>query len=234
MPARRYVRKIVRKVRRVRRYKPKMLRPRYRRNVWGSAGASFKARSNKAVTRSIQYTQSRAFPINLGEFGAMNFQLKNLLSTDELNAFATLYDLYQIKGVKVRFVPKTNMNSLNDGQGAVPLIIPEVITAIDLDDDTAPASVAEMLEYGTVRRQRFTKEMKRYIKPRALNMVYNGATSTAYSLAKRSEWLDLANNEVPHYGFKWVITPGTTDPTLTTSLYYDVYIQAYIAFKNRV
>lgn len=213
--------------RRLIRRKFKPVRRRYVRK------AGFKNRSNHAVTRTLIYSQSKTYPANGGEFSGMTFTLNSLVDATELAAWKQLYDQYQIKGVSVRWVPKTNVNSITDGSGSSPTLISEIMTAIDLDDGSAPGTVAEILNYGTVRRQRFNKEHKRYLMPRAATQIYNGLT-TSYGLLSRSTWLDLDDDTIPHYGIKYVITPATTDPTEGANIYYDMYVRAYIAFKNKV
>lgn len=195
---------------------------------------SFKARSNSATTIARKYTQvscNRA----TGDFQSLAFSLVTCLDPSELGAWKELYDLYSIKGVSVRFVPKANTLSVLDlGAAASNGVIPEIITAIDLDDATIPTSIADLLEYGTFRRQRFTRDHKRYFVPRGQTMVYNGLASTAYGLMPKRQWLDMSNDSVPLYGIKWIVTPSTYDPTSPYQFYYDMYVTTYIAFKNKV
>lgn len=196
---------------------------------------TFKSRANKAITRAIEYVQSKAIPMRFGEFKAMSFTLDGLVPSDELAAWDTLYDQYQIKGVKVKWVPKTNMNTVQDASGTAAYLIPEIITAIDLDDDTDPSSVDQLLQNGTVRRQRFTKECHRYLKPRAQQQLYDAPLSgTGYGLLPRNTWIDMKDPKVPHYAIKWVITPGTLDALNEANMYYDFYTVAYIVFKNKI
>lgn len=176
--------------------------------------------------------------MNDGEFGVLTFDLKSLLSTDEMTAWAELYDQYQIKGVKVRFVPKFTelslVSTVGTTAGNATAAVPEIATVIDIDDkDTI--TYQEMLEYSTFRRQRFNREHKRYLIPRAATMIYNDTISTAYGPMSRRQWLDVDNNEVPHYALKWIITPSSyNSETVGHSIYYDMYVDAYLAFKNKV
>lgn len=176
--------------------------------------------------------------MNDGQSGQLVFTLAGLLSTDELAAWKELYDQYQIKGVQVRFVPKFSELSLVSSTGTptgnAKAVIPEIATIIDIDDDNA-ITYADMIENGTFRRQRFNREHKRYLVPRAATMIYNSSTSTAYGPMSRRQWLDMSNDNIPHYALKYQITPASfnTD-TLGESIYYDYYVTAYLAFKNKV
>lgn len=231
-------------VRRIRRYRKRVF-PKRRVVVRKKAykprrvyKRSFKARSNQAVTVARQVKLQQPISMNDGAFGALTFTLETLLSADELTAWKELYDQYKIKGVQIRFVPKFSelslVSTVGTATGNAKAVIPEIATVIDIDDaDTV--TYEEMIEYGTFRRQRFNREHKRYVIPRAATMVYNGATSTAYGPMSRRQWLDMANDDVPHYALKYIVTPSSfnTD-TIGEAIYYDLYVTAYLAFKNKV
>lgn len=140
--------------------------------------------------------------------------------------------------MQVRFVPKFSELSLVSSTGTASsnskAVIPEIATVIDIDDNTT-LTYAQMLECGTFRRQKFNREHKRYLVPRAATMVYNDSLTTAYGPMFRAQWLDLSNIKVPHYALKWIITPSSfNSDTVGDAIYYDQYITAYIVFKNKV
>lgn len=149
------------------------------------------------------------------------FKLSDLPSYTE---FTALYDQYRIKAV--RFQIMWQQQSFNP-QTTAPYL-GTVLTAIDLDDSTAPASASEMYQYKYLKIGKSVGMTKRYLKPRTLNAIYNNGVTTAYSLQPRSAWLDCANADIQHFGLKVFIQKPSGSYVMSGV----VKIKYYVEFRN--
>lgn len=148
------------------------------------------------------------------------FKLSDLPNYTE---FTSLYDQYRITFVKFYIYfqadPLVNMTAGS--------FIGRVYTALDFDDSVVP-SESDIQQMRYVRMHRPFGVIKRGLKPRCLNMMYNDGITTAYSLANRKVWLDCANPNITHYGLKVYINKpsGTYHVTAT------VQAKFYVQFKS--
>lgn len=154
-----------------------------------------------------------------------NFALSQLANA---SSFTQLYDQYRILGVKITFYPQyTNFNATTTASGAASC--PEIYTAIDLDSANAPASISELDQYTTCRRQIFNRPHSRYFRPTALGALYVGAAATGYyTLGKK--WIDMANSDAPYYGIKVGIV--TSNSTLSVAQLIRVTATYYLQCRN--
>lgn len=133
--------------------------------------------------------------------------------------FTALYDQYCIKGVKCVLVPRGNVDGIGNSFGS------STFSILDYDG-TFPTTIAQMNEYQNAKMKRGTSIYNRYLVPACLPSVYNGVTTTAYSI-KKKVWIDAANPAVPHYGLTFGV-----QPTPAQSISWDLKVEYYLAFKN--
>lgn len=134
-----------------------------------------------------------------GVGASLEFSLADDPSTSDLTS---LFDQYRILQVVVRFIPVT----LVFGASTSATSFPSLLTAIDYDDNVAPASAQVMRQYGTCQTTSVNTYVERTLNPQAALSAYQG-TFTAYSAAPRSQWFDCAFPSVEFYGLKWFTTP---------------------------
>lgn len=145
---------------------------------------------------------------------AMSFSLGALPGSAD---FATLYDMYKIKAVKLSLIPRHTETALGSSLQA------NMWSTIDYDDVNVPTSLDDMLQVPNIRRTRMNQVHSRYFRP---TVKYDIAAGTQ-SAPKRNTWLDMSNVNTPHYGVKfWFDARGTA------AVVYDVQIKLYMAFKN--
>jgi hypothetical protein len=133
--------------------------------------------------------------------GALTFILQDLPAYTELTA---LYDQYRIMKVKVEFIVTGATNPLTGPPGLI-------LTALDYNDATTPASVNELVQYETVQSVPVGNYFERTLQPRSAVAAYSGVfTSFANVYA---QWIDTASSSVVHYGIKYYI------PAIATSVY---------------
>ena len=169
---------------------------------------------------------------------AMAFQLNDITNVSEIT---NLYDQFKINGVLVTIKMINNPDAVN-AANLVPGInssganfYPTIWYAPDHDDITAP-TIAILKQYSRVKHKvlRPNSEIKFYARPSTLTQLYDGALSTAYANSKGRPWIDIANPEVPHYGFKFAIDfEGLTTAAVTYSQWqFKINVKYYFTCKN--
>lgn len=150
-------------------------------------------------------------PTQLTNVGlAYNFYMSLLPNWGE---FAALFDRYRINKVVLRLIPQIT-SSVRDyadnanltGAGTNIGRNPRVLSVVDYDDSSVPASANIIREYSKCRVDMVVRQKPIVYKitPALLTEAYEGVASTAY-MPKWKQWVDFADVDTPHYGLKiWV------------------------------
>lgn len=132
------------------------------------------------------------------EFGGVfTPQLGNVINSTE---FTTLFDQYQIAGVKFTITPLKNVNT-----GTSNPYLPELVISRDLDDVTVPTSdVNDLLQRQDTKVRRLTRPFSVYCKPGVL-IQQDGTTAdiVPFGSTRRNLFIDSAYPNVVHPAFKW-------------------------------
>lgn len=159
------------------------------------------------------------------QFFAYTFQLSDLA---QVTQFTDLFDQYRIAAVKINFIAPYNVYFSQ----TTPFSVPEIYTAIDNDSAVVPANITTLQEYTTCKRQPFTRQHTRYLRPKAQFAATNaaGATAIASIVPRRSPWINTFVPGVPHYALLGAIenSVATQIPAMTIR----VTAQYYIQFRN--
>lgn len=133
--------------------------------------------------------------------GGIAFQLADLPNVTE---FTTLFDQYKICAVRIKFLPQSNtLQTLTTGLTSN--FCGTFFYVVDYDDANAPASASVLCEYQNMKTRNPLREFKAYFKPKCVSTVFgSGVTVNAGTL--KSQWLDVGQTTVPHFGFKYVWT----------------------------
>lgn len=162
--------------------------------------------------------------------GIANAYTISLASLPSVSDFGNLYDQYKITGCKFEFAPMTSEGIMSPLTGVGTQIgFQPLHTVLDFDDSTPPASLSAMLEYGSHKQTMAHQKHVRYFKPKVLEQVYRGIGTVGYRPIG-SQWIDMAYNDVPHYGIKVFAEPPLS--STATSITYTVYCTLYFACKN--
>lgn len=173
--------------------------------------------------RTCQYTQLlTANTANVGVLGKLSFKLSDLPNYSE---FASLFDQYTIRGIKLRIVPNYTSADANPLSSIVKA--PNLHTCLDFDDDSLATGVTDLMEYPTYKMTQGHRIHARYFKPAVATMVYNTSTTSGYG-QKKNVWLDCVNASIPHYGLLYYIDGINS----TTQLAWQVYATFYCGFKG--
>lgn len=144
--------------------------------------------------------------------------------------FKSLFDQYRILGVKLTYIPNSNVaTGLPQGTGAAPRGIPTISWVIDLDDSTPPTSVNNLLEHQRCHTRYFNKPISIFFKPRAHNTIAGSSSA----LLPRSQWIDFTYDTVPYYGAKIAIHVPDEDPNVNSPWFtYKVLMKVYFQCRH--
>lgn len=170
---------------------------------------------------------------------AMGFRFTDLKNMTE---FSNLYDQYKITGVKfmIQMINSPDASTGPNGGGAGNFnrtnFYPRLHWAIDRDDALVE-SVSQIKERQRSRNcvMRPNKIVKIWIPaPTALQSVASGGSSSTVTAGlKSAPWLDIAQNQVTHYGLKCGIEYlGLTPDTANQLWYYKIEAQYYFKCKD--
>lgn len=149
--------------------------------------------------------------------GGLAFQLADLPNASE---FTNLFDQYMICGVKIKFIPQCDtLQALTTG--ATSNFCGTFFYVIDYDDANAPLSTNSICEYQNTKTRNPLREFKTYFRPKPVSTVF-GAGVTVNAGTLKSQWLDVAQPSVPHFGFKyfWTQSIGANISLMPVLTYY--------------
>lgn len=157
---------------------------------------------------------------------AFNFKLADFVPSD----LTALFDQYRFCAIEFKMMPR--INTLNSSVTAVPLPAPQyIISAVDYDDSTAPASVSEVMQYSNCQTHPYDKPFVRRFRPNIALAAYGSGVFASY--ANRSlQWIDAASPSVEHYGVKIASSSYSTSLNSSNSPSWDVVVKAYIEFRS--
>jgi len=138
---------------------------------------------------------------------AWNFSMNDMPGYTELTS---LFDFYKLTGVLVRVMPykQTDSNSVGSTNNS---FNPPIFYAVDVSDNTNPASVAALLEYNDHKIANVWTGFKCYLKPK-----FSDSTS-----AIRDGWVACDNPSLNWYGLKIAIpAAGAATSFYVTWTYY--------------
>lgn len=104
----------------------------------------------------------------------------------------------------------------------------------DYTDATVPATVASMRDATNVISRPWNRPISMIIRPRLLKMAYETGGTTGSAYMPSTGWIDVDDENTPHYGFKYLLdtTNFTADNPNTPYLLYTVNCTVYYGFKN--
>lgn len=150
--------------------------------------------------------------------GAYSFQFDDIPNKTE---FTNLFDQYRINGISIRLVPNFTGSDLNPAGSVV--AVPNIWSIIDYDDSVSPANLNEMLQYPNCKMTRGQSIHKRYFRPSCLLDVAGITTGVKFK-----QWINMANTNIPHYGFKYHIDQLNTGPVGT----WRVFVTYFFSCKG--
>jgi len=141
---------------------------------------------------------------------SLAFQLNDLPNVAE---FTALFDSYMLTGVMLQFKLIDNPDAAyptNGESGSATIsktnFFPTLWYVADHDDNNN-VSLPAIKEFERVRHKVLypNRETNIMLRPTTLQQVYRSSTTTGYAENRKRQWLDIANPDIPHYGFKSVV-----------------------------
>jgi len=171
--------------------------------------------------------------VSQSTYGSFSFSLADVPNYQE---FLALFQSYRLCGIKVSFF-------LDTGTSLSPKIhMPILHTAIDYNTTLfgTAFTLNGLYQMSTYKRSFFTSSRQmhsRYLKPRVQSMIYESTTSTGYTTSRRSAYITMNDNTVPHYGLIWYVEHPNSYQTgeianSAQPMYMRVYVKYYFAFKG--
>lgn len=150
-----------------------------------------------------------------------------LSSLPNYTDFTNLFDMYQIAGIKYRFVVKGDPSVLpttvaNDGKW------PRFVHVIDRNDQISPANFDELRSYQNCKEVWLTGNNPAsrwyYFKPATLTVGYTSAVTSNYSTDYK-RWISTGDAGATYYGLKYAFEG------LYTGLNVDIECVYYVRLK---
>lgn len=157
------------------------------------------------------------FATGANTYAAYSFKLNDLPDYTE---FTQLYDSYKFSGVTMHYYPQQTQDDASSAANTTGLMH----SVIDYDDATAPTTINELMEYQNHKITPFNHQLRRFFKPKAASAVY---TTSFVGFENASGWLDCANPDIAHYGFK----TGLNTVSSGASTGYRLFMTYYVKFK---
>jgi len=200
-----------------------------------TAPSAFRRRVSLDRHTFSRYGNASTVSVNTTEGSAdYTFKLTDLINYSE---FTTLFDQYKILKVVFKIQMITNpdavydYNKNNTSAGNSNNFYPKFWYIRDYDSGSSE-TVSSMKERQGAKFfiMRPNKEYSVALKPMVQVQTYKTATTTGY--APKRLWLDIADNNVPHYGLKTVVDCLGVDPVDATGFSYRWECKYYVAFKG--
>jgi len=138
---------------------------------------------------------------------AYQFRLDNLSG---VNDFVNLYDAYKINKIQLHLEPLADQAAY--GVGGNGPINRKVLVVHDYNDANPLTDEDDYLQYASCKRYvPFTRKGIRItLYPKINNIIENvGGAATGYtSMSSNKQFLNIATDEVPHFGIKMMIPAG--------------------------
>lgn len=154
-----------------------------------------------------------------------NFQLDQLPAFAEI---AALFDLYRFKRITGHFFPR---QTVLDRAGAVAVsasVCPSVAITSDPDDDTAPATLDDVLAYSNAEFFPGYERFHYTFKPSCDAAIEDTAGTVGRGLF--DGWLDTATDDVEWFSLKWVVTSAGATAAASTFV-WDAFFSVELEVK---
>lgn len=152
-------------------------------------------------------------------FGGYSFSLNDVPAVTE---FTNLYDQYRLNKVVVKWIPLTT--ETNVGQSTTLFY-----SVLDFNDDVAPTTEAEILQYASLRISQGLRTHTRVLTPASLDDLTDDTGGTRYAgNPKTKQWISTSAPTAPHYGIKF-FRPAQPAAQLVN---YKVMIMYYFSCRS--
>jgi len=152
-----------------------------------------------------------------------------------VNEFTALFDAYRLTKIHLQIKminSPDSQNYINSSTASnAANFYPTLWYTSDFDDSTT-VSLAQIKEFERVKHRVLypNRQINVILRPRCLTQVYRTSITTGYKINRSGTWLDLANTDIPHYGFKSVIDFEGVSPA--ANFQFKVNVKYYFQCKS--
>jgi len=180
--------------------------------------------SNKVYrfTRTSGLNHQEFFP---GTLQAISVQANQVDLTD----IGAMFDEYRIMSATASWWPDITTVECSSAIAVATPVDPGMFElVVDYDDANAPLAT-DLYENQTYRRVRFVGSGNKpaitsTIVPRASRAFFKTVLTTGFGSVSRP-WLDLANSDVPHYGWKYHFSSSIPDVEHNFGYYFQIVLE---------
>lgn len=184
------------------------------------------------VKRTFQWTVWTPNTTTTADFWrSFTFQLGFIPSIAD---YVNLFDLYRIKAIRVKFVPKYDSFAGNETTAATtrvwgvqPHYIIDPYNTVTPTGTYTAATYATFAEGGNVKQRNGNQPFSVYFKPVVLDTVAGVSRRPM-----RSPWLQTLDATVPHGGFQMFMTDYNFSGTGFNNQGYNLFVTYYLQFKG--
>lgn len=147
-------------------------------------------------------------------FGSYGFQFGFL---DQSASFAAIFDEYRVDWLQITFRPLANTAVMISPTTAIQ---PQLVTAVDTDDATAPTAFSQLREYNSAQNSVFETQVR----------TFRPGMTDSNGLNHISPWCDMAITNIPHFGVKWGVEGGASGQTLVQT--WDITFRVVVTLRH--
>lgn len=221
--ARRAVRTFVRRPKTFRPRRPRVMRKKTTNKVhsyvrWADKDTQFGSNSPTGVINETGNDQHQSY----------EFRLSNLINVSD---FTNLYDMYKINKIQLMLEPIRTTSGLVNNTGSLNYANKKVRVVHDYNSNDVLTDEDQYLEYSNCKSYSCLRNIKITLYPKVNNKVEGNLGTDAYtSINSNKIWLNIANDNVPHFGLK-VFIPEDISNTEGVPL-FRVRAKYWISLKN--
>lgn len=151
------------------------------------------------------------------------------------NDFADLYDRYMLTCVVHKFRVVNNPDATwytNTANASATNWFPKLWYCPDYDDSST--ETLQQLQQRAQTRCKVLQPNRQYkvvVKPAVTIQTYRTTTTTGYA-PKWRQWIDMGQQDVPHYGLKFVVDTSAQDPQDTQPFIVEYTTQFFFMCKD--
>lgn len=151
----------------------------------------------------------------------------------EFATFALLYDKFKLKKLRISYEPLYNTNNAVtavDSTGVNPsFFIQSFHSMIDTNDNTAPASIAQLMNGNQYKRTRTNRPHVRMLYPKIAVDEDDAVFGTM--IQAKNGWYDTAGSGATYLGLKIAID-ALSDQVMLVPQTFNVYVRYWITFTE--
>lgn len=170
-------------------------------------------RFSRWVTTTIYPSSSASVPTT------WTFTLNQLPGFTEVT---NMYDQYRLVQVDIIYEPasRAGPTTATGTSGA-----PHLLVRVNFDGGGS-ATYDQMRQYDNTRVYSAYQRWEHRFVPKISMMAYNGATSTGYSVAQGSPWVNTSNPDVEYYGLQFAFPQVSAATVFGGTLLFRVHVEA--------